>query len=78
MILSTLNPRGAEGPPRTANISLISAVAEGARFAAGHGLIRAAMTLTGVFALIVRGMLELAPRHRRRRVRSAAPLGWVR
>lgn len=60
LILSTLNPRGAEGPPRP-QISLISAVAEGARFAAGHKLIRAAMTLTGVFALIVRGMLELLP-----------------
>lgn len=60
MILSTLNPRGAEGPPRT-QTSLISAIAEGARFAAGHKLIRAAMTLTGVFALIVRGMLELLP-----------------
>ena len=60
MILSTLNPRGAEGPPRK-QTSLITAVVEGARFAAGHGLIRAAMTLTGVFALIVRGMLELLP-----------------
>ena len=59
-ILSTLDPRAADGPPR-APISLFAAVAQGARFAAGHRLIRAAMTLTGVFALIVRGMLELLP-----------------
>ena len=59
-ILSTLNPRAAEGPPRQ-QVSLISAVVEGVRFAAGHKLIRAAMTLTGMFALIVRGMLELLP-----------------
>ncbi len=59
-ILSTLNPRAAEGTPH-AETSLLSAVMEGARFAAGHRLIRAAMMLTGVFALIVRGMLELLP-----------------
>jgi len=59
-ILTTLDPRAAEGPPRQ-QTSLFKAVADGARFAAGHKLIRAAMTLTGVFALIVRGMLELLP-----------------
>lgn len=59
-ILSTLDPRAAEGadPQRR---SLLAAVVEGARFAADHRLIRAAMALTGVFALVVRGMLELLP-----------------
>ncbi len=59
-ILSTLNPRAAGGPPRQ-QTSLVAAVMESARFAAGHKLIRAAMTLTGMFALIVRGVLELLP-----------------
>ncbi len=59
-ILFTLAPRAAESAP-SAQTSLLASIAQGARFAMNHELIRAAMLLTGVFALIVRGMLELLP-----------------
>ena len=60
LILSTLSPRVPD-EQAARDISLGRAVVEGARFVAGHRVIWSAMALTGAFALIVRGMLELLP-----------------
>lgn len=59
-ILSTLSPREADEAAND-GISLGRAVVEGARFVLRHKVIRAAMALSGTFALIVRGMLEILP-----------------
>ncbi|MEM7270278.1 MAG: MFS transporter [Pseudomonadota bacterium] len=59
-ILSTLSPRELEGETAPA-ASITRAIIDGMRFAFQHRIVRAAMALTGTFALIVRGMLELLP-----------------
>lgn len=56
----TLSPRPADGP-QTTEVGLAAALTEGLRFAWGTPVIRAALLLTVVFAVAVRGYLELLP-----------------
>ncbi|MGB0854475.1 MAG: MFS transporter [Pikeienuella sp.] len=59
-VLTSLKPQDAVGKA-TAPVGIIAAVTEGVSIAMGRRIIRQSLLLTAIFALIVRGMLELLP-----------------
>lgn len=60
LVLLHIRPRPKTGEPPIRE-GLIASLSEGARYAMTHPAIRPAMVLTMIFALVVRGFLELLP-----------------